>query len=102
MVQRRTDREVGRLREIASKRSKAPTELSRPNRSAGCPPGYEHYNIDWGRLSPKMRVTVQRFADVLREIREHQIDLLKLTVDSNRATITELQILTSGDAMRDR
>ena len=91
---RRTDRAVSRLREIAGKRSKA--EPSRPAGSSElCPPGYEAYGIDWSKLSPDLRRVVCRFADVLREIRQREVDLLKLAVDCNRAIITELQVMMS-------
>ena len=95
--QRKTDRAVNRLREIAQKRSSSETSTTEPSRPAGpnelCPPGYEHYGVDWGKLSPEEQVAVQWFAAILREIREREVDLLKLAVDCNRATITELQMM---------
>ena len=78
MVRRRTDRAMGRLREIARTQSASP------------PLGYEHYNVDWSKLHPKMRGVVCMFADALKEVREHELDLLKLTVDCHRAMFTEL------------
>ncbi len=44
------------------------------------PPGYEAYNIDWSKLTPAMVAVICAFADALREIRENEIALLRLSV----------------------
>ncbi len=50
------------------------------------PPGYEAYNIDWSKLTPAMVAVICAFADALREIRENEIALLRLsTVDYLKA-----------------
>ena len=89
MAQRRTDRAVSLLRDIAREQSNA------------APPGYEHYGVDWSRLHPKMRGVVCRFADVLRETRENELALLKLgTIDSIRGLTAELKRLIRDDGIR--
>ena len=80
MAARRTDRTVAGLRDLARAQSNA------------APPGYEHYGVDWGKLTPRMRAVVCAFADVLKEVREHEVDLLRLgTVDRIRALTAELR-----------
>ena len=87
MAPRRTDRAMGRLREIAREQS------STPPPACAAPSGYEHLaGVDWGELDPETRDRVCRLADALREAREHEIDILKLgTVDHVRALTAELR-----------
>ena len=64
MAQRRTDRAVSQLRELAREQSSVPLPADAP------PFGYELSldGVDWSRLSPSMRAVVLAFADALREI----------------------------------
>jgi hypothetical protein len=81
---RRTDEAVEQLRGLT--RDATARELSAP------PPGYEQYHIDWSRLTPGQAAIVCAFADALREIREMELDLLRIgTVDYVRAMCAELR-----------
>ena len=81
MARRRTDRAVEELRDVA--RGKA---------TSSAPPGHEEYDVDWSRLTAAEAAVVCAFADALREIREMELDLLRIgTVDYVRAMCAELR-----------
>jgi hypothetical protein len=66
-----------------------------PRRRA--PPGYETYNINWDRLTPRETAIVCAFADALREIRRNELELLRLsTVDYIRSMCDAMRELRAS------
>jgi hypothetical protein len=66
-----------------------------PRRRRGAPPGYEYLGgVKWDQLTPTQTAFVCAFADALREIRQHEMDLLRLsTVDRIRSLCDALREL---------
>jgi hypothetical protein len=67
----------------------------RRRRRRGAPPGYEHLTIKWHTLTAAEIAFVCAFSDAINEIREQELDLLRLsTVDriqSMGAALRELR-----------
>ena len=81
---RPTDEAVAGLRELARVPSVPP-------------PGVD--DATWNKLTPRMKVVVRAFSGALREIREHQLDLLRLgTVDYFQGMAAELRKLRAETA----
>ena len=69
----------------------------KPSRRAGrAPLGYEAYNVDWDSLTPAQIKIVCVFAHALREIRQNELALLRMsTVDLIRAMCDALRELNA-------
>src|SRR4051812_12995468 len=52
-----------------------------PRRRRQPPPGYESYGINWAALNDMETAIIIWFADALREIREHETELMRITID---------------------